>query len=266
MVKVYTDENMHFDISDLLEIMHILRSPGGCPWDIVQTHKSIRNDLLEEAYEAADAVDTEDSAALCEELGDMLLQVVFHSEIAASDNEFSFDEVVNGICKKLVYRHPHVFGEVKADTPEKVLDNWDKLKKAEKGQETYTDTLKAVPKAFPALMRAAKVQKRASKAGFDWKYTEEAFKKLPEELNELEEAVSEGNSDAVFEEFGDLLFAAVNVARFLKINPEEALAKATDKFTSRFEKVEREVIKQGSDMKELSLDELDEIWDKVKHT
>lgn len=221
--------------------------------------------MLEEAYEVADAIDNEDSSSLCEELGDVLLQVAMHSQIASEKGDFDMSEVISGVCKKLVYRHPHIFKDAKAETSEKVLKNWDALKRAEKNQTTYTSTLTAVPKALPALLRAEKVQKRAKKAGFDWDSISDAFPKISEETDELKTALENGDSEEIFEEFGDLLFAAVNVARFLKIDPEQALTFSTNKFISRFEKVENEVLKDGKDMKDLSLKELDKIWDAVKH-
>ncbi len=254
-----------YSVEDLRDIVKVLRAPGGCPWDAEQSHKSIRRDLLEEAYEVADAIDTDDDVALCEELGDLLLQVVFHAQIASEEQSFTLDEVADGICKKLILRHPHVFGDVVAETSEEVLNNWDAIKRDEKSQKTFTDTLESVPRAFPALMRAAKVQKRAAKAGFDWNEPQDAFKKLPEETEEFREAVELGDRVKMEEEFGDLLFAAVNVSRFYKIDAEAALASATDKFMKRFELVEQEVLKRGHRMTDLSLTELDSIWDEVKH-
>ena len=168
-----------YDMSDLLSIMSILRAPGGCPWDIEQTHASIRNNMIEEAYEVVDAIDRSDDTALCEELGDILLQVAFHSQISKDGGGFDFSSVVDGICKKLILRHPHVFGDVSADNVDKVLDNWEAITRVEKHQTSYTDTLCSVPMSFPALMRAAKVQKRAAKAGFDWDDVSGAFSKLP---------------------------------------------------------------------------------------
>lgn len=265
MISKSSFKKEKYSIEDLLQIMKILRSPGGCPWDIEQTHQSIRKDLLEEAYETADAIDLDDKDAMCEELGDLLLQVVFHSDIAQKNGEFTFDDVVDGISKKLILRHPHVFGNVEADTAEKVLENWDAIKRDEKHQESYTDTLTSVPRAFPALMRAAKVQKRAAKAGFDWDDVSGALDKLSEEIEELKTAVNSGNQIDINEEFGDLLFSMVNVSRFQKIDAESSLASATDKFIDRFERVEQICKKKGKDMKEMSLFELDAIWNSVKH-
>jgi tetrapyrrole methylase family protein/MazG family protein len=265
MVTKNSFKKEKYSVEDLRDIVKILRAPGGCPWDAEQSHKSIRRDLLEEAYEVADAIDTDDEVALCEELGDLLLQVVFHSQIATEEESFTLDEVADGICKKLILRHPHVFGNVKAETSEEVLNNWDAIKRDEKEQKTFSDTLKSVPRAFPALMRAAKVQKRAAKAGFDWDNAEDAFKKLPEETEEFRQAVALRDREKMEEEFGDLLFAAVNVSRFYKIDAEAALASATDKFMKRFELVENEVLKSGHQMTDLSLNELDAIWNEVKH-
>lgn len=253
-----------YDINDLLRIVEILRAPGGCPWDIEQTHKSIRGSLLEETYEAADAIDNGNDTDLCEELGDVLLQVTLHSQIASEENSFDFNSVTDGICKKLILRHPHVFGTVKADTTDKVLDNWDKIKRTEKKQKTYSETLESVPHAFPALMRAAKVQKRAGKAGFDWNCVEDAFEKIPEETEELKKAIRSGSEKAIDEEFGDLLFAAVNISRFLHIDPEFSLTKATEKFIKRFKAVEDTVISNGGNMTDMTLQELDKIWAEVK--
>lgn len=253
-----------YSLEDLRDIVKILREPGGCPWDAQQTHTSVRKDLLEEAYEVADAIDLNDRDALCEELGDLLLQVVFHAQIATEEKEFTLDDVADGICKKLILRHPHVFGDTVAETAEQVLTNWDAIKRDEKSQKTYTDTLESVPRAFPALMRAEKVQKRASKAGYDWDSAEAAFQKLPEEIDEFREALMSGDKAALEEEFGDILFSAVNVARLCKINAEAALASSTDKFMSRFKAAEQKILQSGRDVKELSPEELDAVWNEVK--
>ncbi len=253
-----------YNFEDFKEIIKILRSPGGCPWDREQTHKTIRNEFIEETYEAVDAIDRDDATDLCEELGDVLLQIMLHSQIASEAQEFSIDEVIDGVAKKMVLRHPHVFGDVNVENTEQVLENWDRIKKSEKHQTSYTDTLKSVPMAYPALMRAQKIQKRAGKVGFDFPDISEPLRKLDEEKGEFLEAVALGNEEAVFEEFGDLLFTMVNISRFLKIDSEEALQKASDKFIKRFEAVENAVIKENKDMKEMSLSELDNIWDDIK--
>ena len=258
------DKKDKLDFEDFVEIIRRLRAPGGCPWDREQTHKSIRNDFLEEAYEAADAIDNSDSEALCEELGDVLLQVVLNSQIAKDENEFEISDVIDTVARKMILRHPHVFGEVKVKNSAEVLSNWDKIKMQEKSMHSATDTLKSVPAAFPALMRAAKVQKRAAKVGFDWDEISGPLSKISEESNELSEAINSGNAEDIFEEFGDLLFAAVNVSRFLKVNAEEALNKATDKFITRFEKVEKLAVERGIDMEKSSLEELDKLWDEAK--
>ncbi|MBQ7106456.1 MAG: nucleoside triphosphate pyrophosphohydrolase [Clostridia bacterium] len=253
-----------YNFEDFKEIIKILRSPGGCPWDREQTHKTIRNEFIEETYEAVDAIDRDDATDLCEELGDVLLQIMLHSQIASEVDDFSIDDVIDGVAKKMVLRHPHVFGDVNVENTEQVLENWDRIKKNEKHQTSYTDTLKSVPMAYPALMRAQKIQKRAGKVGFDFPDISEPLRKLDEEKGEFLEAVASGNEEAVFEEFGDLLFTMVNISRFLKIDSEEALQKASDKFIKRFEAVENAVIKENKDMKEMSLSELDNIWDDIK--
>lgn len=254
-----------YGIEDLLQIMQILRSPGGCPWDIEQTHASIRADFVEEVYEVADAIDRADNTDLCEELGDVLLQVVFHSQIARESDEFDFLDVTDGICRKLILRHPHIFADTVVSNSDEVLDNWDRIKREEKHQSSYTETLQAVPKAFPALMRAQKVQKRAQKAGFDWKDAGGPLKKVYEEADELSKSLDSGNENAVAEEFGDLLFSVVNLARHIKVNSEQALAAATDKFIKRFALVEELATKNGCDMADVSDKQLDMWWEEVKH-
>ncbi len=253
-----------YSVDDLREIMKILRSENGCPWDKEQNHLSIRGDLLEEAYETLEAIDTGDKENLCEELGDLLLQVAFHSQIAAEDGDFDFDDVADGICKKLIIRHPHVFGNVVAETSEEVLTNWDAIKRETKNQTTYTDTLVSVPKAFPALMRARKVQKRASKAGFDWTSVEGTLEKVDEELAELREAIASGEESRISEELGDLLFAVVNTSRFSKVDPEKALADAVEKFIARFDECEKTAADEGIDMANASPEKLDALWNRAK--
>lgn len=265
MVKIDIDTQQEkYSFEDLLRIMQILRSPGGCPWDIEQTHKSIRNDTLEEAYEVCDAIDLDNPAMICEELGDMLLQVVFHSNIAAGYGTFDISDVITGISKKLILRHPHVFGTVKADTPEQVLDNWDKIKMQEKSQETFTDTLSSVPMAFPALLRAQKVQKRAAKAGYDFKDVSDAVLKLREETDEVVQALKSADAQNIEDEIGDLLFSAVNVARKSSVNSEHALTGAVNKFIKRFSLAEQMANENGVSLSNLSEAELDELWQKAK--
>ena len=253
-----------YGLKDLENIVSILRSPGGCPWDAEQDHKSLRRALLEESCEVIEAIDEESPAHLQEELGDVLLQVVFHADIEREAGRFDLEAVADGICKKLIFRHPHVFGDVSVHDSEEVLVNWDALKRQEKSQETYTDTLTAVAKSLPALWRAEKVQKKAKKAGFDWPDASGALDKLSEELAELKEAMAQGTN--IQEELGDLLFSVVNISRFLKADPEEALNAATEKFISRFAKVEEMALAQGKDMAQMSLEELDKLWERAKAT
>lgn len=223
-----------YTTEDLIKILEILRSPDGCPWDREQTHKSIRNDALEEVYEVVDAIDNMDDAALCEELGDMLLQVVFHSRIAEEEGSFRYGDVVDGICRKLILRHPHVFGNSNAESSAEVLDMWDKIKKEEKHQNTYAETLKSVPKAFPSLMRAAKVQKRALKAGAVYEDG-----KLQERLDALNRAVGLEDKEEIRKAYGKLLFEVTALGQGLKLNAEQALAEETEAFINRFQEEEK---------------------------
>ncbi|MBQ8961832.1 MAG: nucleoside triphosphate pyrophosphohydrolase [Ruminococcus sp.] len=254
-----------YEIGDLLDIVRLLRGEGGCPWDREQTHKSIKSDFIEETCEAIEAIDLEDSDLLREELGDVLLQVVFHCRIEEENGTFTFSEVCDEICKKLIVRHPHVFGDVKADTTDQVLKNWDAIKKETKGQETYTDTLKSVAKSLPALMRAQKVGKRAMRAGMDFNNAQEAMDCITREKAELEAAVAAGDQANIEEELGDLLFSCVNAARHLGVNAELALTASTEKFIDRFEITERLVSEEGLDMKELPIEKLDVYWEKAKN-
>lgn len=251
-----------YDVRDLEQIVALLRAPGGCPWDAEQTHESSRRDFLEEAYEVAEAIDEGNSDHLKEELGDVLLQVVFHTQMEKEAGRFDLDDAADGVCKKLIYRHPHVFGEVEVSGSAQVLENWDKLKRKEKGQDTHTDALNSVARSLPALWRAEKVQKKARKAGFDWDDANGPMDKLQEELDELRAAMAgDGN---VEEELGDLLFAAVNLARFVKVDCENALTAATDKFIRRFARVEQLATEGSRAMEEMTLEELDKLWDLAK--
>lgn len=262
--KVDFEFKENYRISDLLQIMRILRGEGGCPWDREQTHQSIRRNFIEETYEVVEAIDNGDTALLLEELGDVLLQVVFHTQMEAEQGAFSFDDVCDGICKKLILRHPHIFGDVTAETPDEVLKNWDEIKKQEKGQKTQSDAVRSVPKTLPALMRGAKVQQRAAKTGFDYPDLSDALGDLESELAELKEAISGGDRAAVDEEFGDLLFSCVNVSRFLHLDAEESLTRSTEKFIRRFSEVEKLAEQNGADMKTASLDELNQLWAQAK--
>ncbi len=254
----------HYSVEDLIDIVEILRSPEGCPWDKEQDHKSIRRDFLEETYEVIEAINKEDREGLLEELGDVLLQVVFHTQIEREKGSFDLGDVADGVCKKMIERHPHVFGNVNAETSEQVLENWDVIKKQSKQQTSQTEAMLSIPREFPALMRADKVQKKAAKVGFDWDSVDGALDKVGEELKELREAIEMGVVENAFEELGDLLFSVVNVSRFIKVDSEEALTFATDKFIDRFSKVEEMANEKGIDMKETELAELDKLWDEAK--
>lgn len=254
-----------YTFDDLVLIMELLRSPGGCPWDIEQNHHSIRNDLIEETYEVVEAIDRDDPVHLREELGDVLLQVVFHARIEDEVGRFTVYDVANDICEKLIYRHPHVFGQVHVDGSEQVLSNWEKLKGVEKQAErvTLTDQLRAIPAMEPALMRAQKVGKKA--ACFDFADADEVYAKLAEEIAEVRAASASGDDAAVEEELGDLLLTVTSLARKLGVKSEEALMHATDKFIDRFERVEHAVRARGQNMADLSMTELNAVWDGIKH-
>lgn len=250
--------------SNLVNIVAKLRSPEGCPWDRAQTHTSLKRFLLEEAYELLEAIDAGDPQAMKDELGDVLLQVLLHAQIAAENGQFSMDDVITNLSEKLVRRHPHVFGQVSAKTPEEVMVNWEAIKRREKAGSQRTLVLDGVPKELPALMRAEKIQKKAAKVGFDWDHTWEVVEKVKEEFKELEEAAAAGQQAELEEELGDLLFAVVNLARFIKVDPEFALQKATAKFIERFHLLESYAQEADLDLAELDLDGLNELWDRAK--
>ena len=251
-----------YGFEDLITVVEVLRSEEGCPWDREQDHKSIRRDFIEETYEVIEAIDTENPELLREELGDVLLQVTFHAQIETEIGRFTIEDVANDICVKLIHRHPHVFGDVKADTSEKVLLNWEKIKSEEKERVTVTDKLRAIPPMLPALMRAEKVGKKAS--CFDFVDAESVMAKVYEELDELKEAMAEGRAEHIEEEMGDLLLTVTSLCRKIGVESEVALSKATNKFIDRFEKIENAVIAEGKNINELSMTELDAIWDKNK--
>lgn len=254
-----------YSFDDLVLVMELLRIEGGCPWDREQDHHSIRNDFIEETYEVIEAIDKDDPVHLREELGDVLLQVVFHARIEDEKNVFTIHDVANDICQKLIYRHPHVFGNINVADSAEVLVNWEKLKGVEKSAErvTLTDKLRAIPAMEPALMRAQKVGKKA--ACFDFANADEVYVKLDEEIAEVKAAAASGDQTAVEEELGDLLLTVTSLARKLGVKSEEALYHATDKFIDRFEKVENAVLAEGKNMEDLSMKELDAVWDSIKH-
>ena len=261
MLDLVSKQN--YDVDDLKRIVSILRAPGGCQWDGEQTHQSIRRNFLEEAYEVAEAIDEGSVEHLQEELGDVLLQVVFHASIEEDAGRFDLNDVADGVSRKLIYRHPHVFGDVSVNSTDEILSNWEELKKAEKGQASQADAVDSVARSLPALWRAEKMQKKAAKVGFEWPDVNGAMDKVTEELSEVRAAMN-GDGD-VAEELGDLLFAVVNAARFLHVDPEMALHAACDKFSARFRKVEETVLNSGRAMENVPLEELDAIWNAVKH-
>ena len=253
-----------YGFEDLLEIIRLLRSEDGCPWDKAQTHQSIRRGLLEEAYEAAETIDNDDPVLLKEELGDVLMQVVFHADIESDAGRFTIDDVCDGVVKKLLFRHPHVFGSECEDSPESVPVSWDKLKRQEKGQKTVADSMDSVARSLPGLWRAEKLQSKAASAGFEWPDVQGALDKLEEEVGELRRAVEEGGD--VPEELGDVLFAAVKVGRFCACDPEDAVNGTCEKFIRRFRAVENGAAAQGREVSQLSLEEMTALWNEAKRS
>ena len=257
MVDLYKG---NFGFEDLREIVTRLRQPDGCPWDAAQTHTSIRKDFLEEVYEVCEAIDRSDNILMCEELGDVLWQVAFHTRIAEEEGAFTMDDVITGICKKMVERHPYVFGTVeKPDSAEGTIAIHDAVKAQEKHQHTYTDAMNDVAKTLPALMYANKVQGRAKKSGFDWPSVAGAMEKVREESAEVQACLDKGED--ITEELGDLLFAAVNVARMQSVDPEEALLRATKKFMRRFALVEEMA---GDQLKTMPIEDMIALWNRAK--
>lgn len=258
----------HSSFTELVNVMARLRGPDGCPWDREQTHQSLKPFLLEEAYEVLEAIDEAEDGELCSELGDVLLQVVFHAQVAVEAKRFTIDDVCQAIVDKLIRRHPHVFGNIDVDSSDEVVENWEAIKKTERQSETgpAPSALDGVPRQLPALLRAQRVQDKARRAGFDWQQIDGPLDKVTEEFEELREAWQQDNpnADRVTEEFGDLLFALVNVGRFLPVVPEDALRLAVDKFDSRFRAMEKIVEERGQQLSELDLQAMDAVWDKVK--
>ncbi|SHJ70861.1 tetrapyrrole methylase family protein / MazG family protein [Clostridium amylolyticum] len=252
------------DFYEFVDIIDTLRAPGGCPWDREQSHDSLKKALIEESYEVIEAIEEMDDNKLVEELGDLLLQVVFHASIGKEEGYFNINDVVEGISKKMIYRHPHVFGDTQVSGSKEVLKNWDELKRKEQGLKTTTDELNHVAKSLPALIRAEKVQKKASKVGFDWDKAEDALNKIFEEAEELKDVYKLQNKAKILDEMGDLLFAAVNTCRFLNIDPEEALNSTTNKFIKRFSYVEKCAMSMGKTLNDMSLKDMDFYWDEAK--
>ncbi len=260
---VHFEKKSVYDFNDLIAILRILRAPDGCPWDRVQTHLSNRRNFLEEAYEAAEAFDRDDPELMCEELGDVLMQVLFNIHMEEDAGRFTFDDVTDHICRKLIFRHPHIFGSETVETGEEVLVNWEQLKREEKGQKTTADAMDSVARSLPALWRADKLQSKAAKAGFEFADVSGALNKLDEEVAELRTAVQEQTNFE--EELGDVLFAAVKVGRFCGVDPEQALHGTCEKFLNRFRAVELSANAQGTAVDKLSPAELTALWEAVKH-
>jgi tetrapyrrole methylase family protein/MazG family protein len=247
----------------LMELMRRLRAPGGCPWDAEQTHESLKRYLLEETYEVMEAIDARSPEMLKEELGDLLLQAVFHSAIAEENGEFTMEEVLQILCDKLVRRHPHVFGDLQVNDIDQLVENWERIKKSEKGEERRS-ALSGVPAHLPALLRAQKITEKAARVGFDWDHVDPVFAKVLEELKELEETLFTGDQERMEAELGDLLFAIVNLGRFLSLNPEDALRKTIARFMRRFSHVENSLHAQGKTLPESTLEEMDVLWEEAK--
>jgi tetrapyrrole methylase family protein/MazG family protein len=250
-----------FDLGHLAEIMELLRSSQGCPWDRKQTHESLKQYLIEETYEVLEAIDEQDEDKLLEELGDVLLQVVFHGQMARERGEFDLLDITTRVCQKMINRHTHIFKDTKVENAQQVENNWEELKKQEKGLKTHTQVLRDIPAGLPALMRSYKVQKKAALVGFDWDEVEGAIMKVEEELDEVKNVYTAGDCSRIEEEIGDLLFAVVNVSRFFKIQPELALTAATEKFIRRFQYMEENAREA---LEEMSLEEMDSLWNQAK--
>ncbi|MDP4117711.1 MAG: nucleoside triphosphate pyrophosphohydrolase [Bacillota bacterium] len=252
-----------YDINDFLKITSILRGEGGCPWDREQTADSLKKYVLEEAYEVIDACDA-GGMKLADELGDLLLQITMLSQIGTEEGSFCFDDVCDMISKKMILRHPHVFGNVKAETSEKVLDNWEKIKRKERDISTVTDSMCDVTKGMPAMLRAYKIQHKASKVGFDWDTVSPCIDKVHEEADEVRGAIAKGDPKEIQNEIGDLIFAVVNVARFQGVNPELAAGMSNEKFVKRFAYIEKKAKSLGKKLEDMTLKEMDKLWDEAK--
>jgi tetrapyrrole methylase family protein/MazG family protein len=248
----------------LVEIMEILRSEKGCPWDRVQNHDTLKRYLLEETYELIEAIENKDPKSIKEELGDLILQIVFHSQIAKEQGNFDINDVIDSIIQKMIGRHPHVFGEAEFKTPEEVLNQWDERKKEE--GKLGSSILEGIPLALPSLLKAYKIQSRVAKVGFDWDNVDGVIDKIKEELKEVQEAIKIGEKIKIEEEIGDLLFSLVNLARFLRIDPETALRKTNRKFEKRFKRLEKLAQQKGKSLKDMTLSEMDSLWEEIKNS
>ena len=255
-------KNVSFD--RLVDVVAMLRSKNGCPWDLAQTHESLKADLIEEAYELIEAIDAKVPKKICDELGDLLMQVMLHSQIATDRNEFGVDEVIENLTEKLVRRHPHVFGSVVATDENEVLENWEEIKRGEDGNKDRKSSLDGIPHSLPSLQRAEKIQKKASRVGFDWNQTEDVLPKLQEEIVEIEESIRNNEITEIEMEIGDLLFSVVNLCRFLNVQPEEALRKSNRKFVDRFQRMDTKLESTSKTFKDYDLSGLDQIWEQVK--
>ena len=255
--------NTNYTFEQLLGIMRKLRAPGGCPWDAEQTHESLTRYLLEETYEVIEAIDEKSPQHLKEELGDLLLQPIFHAAIAEEAGDFTMDDIINTLCEKLIRRHPHVFGDAQISDSSQQIESWEKIKRQEKGN-LRPSALSGVPDHLPALLKAHKISEKASRVGFDWEHADQVFAKVMEELHEFEEAWQGGNPERMEDELGDLLFAITNLGRFLSLNPEEALRKTIGRFQKRFRYVENQLELQGKAMPQASLEEMDVLWEQAK--
>lgn len=258
-------EKNHYTYEDLVQIIEDLRSENGCSWDKKQTHESLREHILEESYEFVEAIDNHDVANMKEELGDILLQVVMHAQIAKEAQNFNIEDVVDGIARKLVYRHPHVFSEHQGISPEEVKDQWDELKAKEKQHTSKTESMMSIAKALPALTRANKIAEKTKKIGFFWDASEPIIEKVKEELGEVQKEVENKDLVALEEEIGDLLLSVVNLSSFLEINPEFALTKALEKFINRFRYIENSAFAMEKQLSDMTLEEMDFLWNKCKN-
>ena len=254
-----------YNLDDFIRLIDVLRGPGGCPWDIKQTHESLKRNAVEEAWEVCDAIDEGSMEHLREELGDLLMQVIFHASIEKEKGGFDLDDVSDEAVKKLIHRHPHVFADTKADTPEEVLANWDAIKRADRGQKSVASAMDGIPKGLPGLMRSEKIQNKAAKLGFDWPNVTGALDKLREEVGELQEGIDANDLENIKEELGDVLFSAVNVARFYKLDSEEIMRAACEKFIRRFRFMEEKAAERGLELTELSLGQQEEIYQQARH-